>query len=53
MDKYYKCYKCGSSISDTEGALCAFEAPYRISGICGGSMTEELTPEEYLKLIKT
>lgn len=47
MDKYYECWKCGSSISTTKGAMCAQPMPFRTSGICGGSCAEELSEEKF------
>lgn len=47
MSKYYECWKCGESVSTTEGTLCAMPMSFRTSGICGGSCTNELSEEEF------
>lgn len=51
-NKYYKCWKCGESISETEGAFCTQPMLFRTSGICGGSTTNEITKSEYDTLIQ-
>lgn len=51
-DKYYKCNKCGSSITvNDKNVLCTTSAPYRTSGICGGSISVEISEEEYKETI--
>lgn len=49
METCYKCSKCGQSITDNKGygVVCPNSAPYRISGICGGSLIIPITKEEY------
>lgn len=52
MEKYYRCWKCGNSISPQQGTMCMESMPVRTSGICGGSMTNEITQSEYVELIE-
>lgn len=40
---YYECNKCGNAISITKGGMCATAVGYRVSGICGGSFTKEVS----------
>lgn len=49
MSKYYKCNKCGSSLAmDHDSAICTIAASYRISGICAGSISQEIDKKRYL-----
>lgn len=53
-EKYYKCNKCGQSIVKGESAKdwpCGAFASYRVSGICGGSHSVEITEETYNSMI--
>ncbi len=54
MEKYYRCWKCGSITKGekNKGTMCVMSAPYRISGICGGSLSEEISEEVYKALIE-
>lgn len=55
MEKYYRCWKCGNSVTKGEqnkGALCTMPVTYRISGVCGGSLTEEITEQVYNSMIE-
>lgn len=52
MEEYWKCNKCGNSISTTYGALCTQPMAVRTSGICCGWHTIKLTKEEYEKLLE-
>lgn len=50
--KYFRCNKCGQTITKAEypsqvSGMCMANASYRVSGICGGSFTVEMTEEEY------
>ena len=51
MSKYYKCNKCGSSLAvNHDSAICTVAASYRVSGICGGSISQEIDKKEYLHI---
>lgn len=57
LPKYYRCDKCGQYITKVEtpnqmGGMCTGDASYRISGICGGSFSIEMTEEEYNAQLK-
>lgn len=57
-EKYYKCSKCGAVCHglndfDAKGTGCTASAPWRTSGICGGSFTIPINKAEYdLYIIK-
>ena len=44
---YYRCNKCGQSVSDLKGVSCHQPMEVRTSGMCGGSCTVEMTVTEY------
>ncbi len=48
--RYFQCWKCGCK-TKTDGKapdyMCTNSFPVRISGICGGSFTNEITEEQY------
>lgn len=55
--RYFRCNKCGQYITKVEnekqlGVMCTGSFPWRTSGICGGSMTNEMTEEEYNTQLK-
>jgi uncharacterized CHY-type Zn-finger protein len=51
MDKYYQCNKCGGSLAvNHDKAPCTLPVSYRTSGICGGSISNEITHSEYLNI---
>lgn len=51
MSKYYKCNKCGSSLAmNHDSAICTVAASYRSSGICAGSISQEIDKKEYLHI---
>lgn len=54
MNKYYKCDRCGGSlatnINTNHSIMCTLPVPYRTSGICGGSISSEITYKEYLNI---
>jgi hypothetical protein len=57
MDKrYFKCYKCGALTETDNGEkanfMCCASMPVRISGICGGGFSIEITKDEYTSTIK-
>lgn len=56
MNKYYRCNKCGGSIFKTElkmvRPMCTAPMAGRTSGICGGSISTEITEEEYNTQLK-
>jgi len=49
MERYFECWKCGS-YTTTDGIIpdymCCASMAARISGICGGNFTKELTKNE-------
>jgi transcription elongation factor Elf1 len=48
MDKYYQCSRCGGSVAvNCDSATCTYPASYRTSGICGGSISMEITETDY------
>jgi len=53
MKRYFKCFKCGGSLTVTEdgkeaeGIMCTAPMAARTSGICGGAFSVEITEEEY------
>jgi hypothetical protein len=48
MDKYYQCSRCGGSVAvNWDSAMCTLRASYRTSGICGGSISMEITESDY------
>lgn len=51
MDKYYQCNRCGGSLAvNHDKAPCTLPVSYRTSGICGGSISTEISEVEYLKV---
>jgi hypothetical protein len=49
MSKYYKCNKCGYSLAvDHNDAICTLAKSYRASGICSGSISQEIDKKRYL-----
>lgn len=50
-DGYYKCCKCGKTLSLHSGITCTQPMAVRTSGICGGSTTQEITKEEYFETL--
>jgi transcription elongation factor Elf1 len=48
---YYRCNKCGQSLSESKGVVCTQPMEVRTSGICGGSCTVEMTATEYYNQI--
>lgn len=50
-DWYYKCCKCGKTLSLHSGITCTQPMAVRTSGICGGSTTQEITKEEYFETL--
>lgn len=55
MNKYYKCDRCGGSLATNihisyNTVMCTVPSPYRTSGICGGSISSEITHKEYLNI---
>jgi len=56
MEKYFRCNKCGSSMFKTEletmRPICTAPMAVRTSGICGGSISNEITEEEYNTQLK-
>lgn len=54
--KYFKCSKCGGSLTATksnDGGMCVMPFGARVSGICGGGMSIEITEEEYNAQLKS
>ena len=53
MKRYFKCCKCGSYLTITEDGkevesiVCTAPMTIRISEICGGAFSIEITEEEY------
>jgi hypothetical protein len=56
MEKYFRCNKCGGAMFKTEletfRPICTAPMVGRTSGICGGSISNEITEEEYNTKIK-
>lgn len=55
--KYFRCNKCGQSITKVENekqmnSMCTSGTSYRVSGICGGGFSNEMTEEEYNAQLK-
>lgn len=55
--KYFRCDKCGKTITKIEKEseikiICTSNINYRISGICGGGFSIEMTEEEYNTQLK-
>lgn len=51
MDKYYQCNRCGGSLAvNYDKAPCTLQVSYRTSGICGGSISTEISEQEYQKV---
>lgn len=51
MDKYYQCNRCGGSLAvNYDKAPCTLPVSYRTSGICGGSISTEISESEYQKV---
>lgn len=55
--RFFRCNKCGQYITKVEnekqlGGMCTGPMAVRTSGICGGSMTKEMTEEEYNTQLK-
>jgi hypothetical protein len=51
MDRYYQCNRCGGSLATNyDKAPCTLPTSYRTSGICGGSISTEISIEEYRKV---
>ncbi len=55
--KYFRCNKCGQFITKVDDArqmngMCVGPFAARISGICGGSFTNEMTEKEYNAQLK-
>lgn len=48
--RYYRCNKCGQSVTQQIGAICLYPMPVRTSGICAGSCTVEISKYEYNKI---
>jgi hypothetical protein len=45
---YYICSRCGGSVATNwDSATCTLPVSYRTSGICGGSISMEITEEDY------
>ena len=42
---YYECNKCGQAISSSKDGMCTTVAVYRVSGICGGSFSKEISDD--------
>ena len=48
MVKYYQFSRCGGSVAvNWDNATCTLPASYRTSGICGGSISMEITESDY------
>jgi hypothetical protein len=55
MEKYYRCWKCGNTITKGEknkDSICTASASWRISGICGGSLSDEISETVYNSIIE-
>lgn len=48
------CNKCGCSLAvDHSDAICTLAKSYRASGICGGSISQQIDKKEYLHIKST
>ncbi len=55
MKQYWECWKCGNytvTDGDKPDFMCIAPMPARISGICGGNFTKEITKDEAEKKFK-
>lgn len=49
--RFFKCSRCGHSMTKDYGLMCMEPVTFRTSGVCGGSLDEEITKEEYEKTL--
>lgn len=59
--KYFRCNKCGNSVEEitfrkeagilSERTMCTEPMAVRTSGICGGSISKEITMKQYRALL--
>jgi len=59
--KYFRCSKCGNSVEEvtfrkeagilSEPTMCFEPFAARTSGICGGSLSKEITKKQYYALL--
>lgn len=54
MGKYYKCSKCGQSVTNesSKPSMCTSSALMPVRNICGGAFSIELTEEEIIEQLK-
>ena len=50
-ERYFKCWKCGKTLSLHSGITCTQPMAVRTSGMCGGSTTQEITKDEYFETL--
>jgi len=52
MSKFYICSRCGGSVATNwDSATCTLPVSYRTSGICGGSISMEITEDDYKQTV--